>query len=247
MLDQINDVFESKIDTTTSGGRELPGTAQLTAVATQVALNIMKQIESDFATHKDRVNLSKHDTATLDGLIEEFGNLDSVDVSFLSELSEETLNSMLKSQQSKRSRSKSKTMTIENYRVLMTAAIAETLIRDAAGMEKLLGRRRSGGSVVFSDEELVELEADQETLRRALRNIQSKKSIMKTKADFDEESQAWKDLLTAEAQLKEIRVENVRSDSTKKQLGDLLIDVDVDNIKSADAKALLDKVKELLK
>jgi len=65
------------------------------------------------------------------------------------------------------------------------------------------GARR--GTVTYSEEELEAFKNDPEALKRAIRNVQSKKSIDKSKADWDPESERWQELLKTEEQLKAIR------------------------------------------
>src|SRR5690606_12371926 len=72
----------------------------------------------------------------MDKLINECYKLKTVNIDFLKKLDEKTLEGMLKSQQSKRSRAKSKIMTLDNYRNMMMGAVAENLIRYALGKEK---------------------------------------------------------------------------------------------------------------
>ena len=150
---------------------------------------------------------SQREHSAMDTLIEEMVDFDTVDYDFIYQLDDKTVDGMLKSQQSKRSRCKSKAMTMDNYKSMMTAAIAEKIIRLATGKTKnAVGVRRGTGTVTFSDEELEALRVDQEQLKKELRNVQSKKSIMKSKADFSEEDERWQALLVAEEQLKSIRV-----------------------------------------
>ena len=156
---------------------------------------------------------------------------------------------MLKSQQSKRSRSKNKVMTLDNYRNLMSGAVSELLIRQAMGKAKSsMGYRRASGSVEYTAEELEIFKNDQEALKREIRNVQSKKSIMKSKADFTEEDERWGQLLAAEETLKGMRVgggiKTVVVDKTGEQLKAELGDKDIDSLKAADAKALLKKLLE---
>lgn len=156
---------------------------------------------------------------------------------------------MLKSQQSKRSRSKNKVMTIDNYRNLMAGAVSELLIRQAMGKAKSsMGYRRASGSVEYTAEELEVFKNDQEALKREIRNVQSKKSIMKSKEGFSEEDERWQLLLAAEETLKSIRVttgtRTVIVDKTGEQLKAELGDKDIDSLKAADAKALLKKLLE---
>ena len=165
-------------------------------------------------------------------------------------LDEDTVESMLKSQQSKRSRAKGKAMTLDNYKTLMTAAIAEDILRELYNKPKQAGGTKRRGSVEFTTEQLDALSADQVQLRKEIRNIQSKKSIMKSKADFDESSEAWQQLLKVESMLKDLRVGGrgstvVEVDTTKDALADVLDGVDIEHLKAADAKELLARISEL--
>ena len=237
-------------DTAASSTRSLAGTAQLTAIASTVANDIIKTIDTNFEEHKELVTASKNDHSSMDDLIDVLYDLQTVDVGFLKELDEATIDGILKSQQSKRSRSKGKVMTIDNYRTMMIGALSENLVRLATGKEKQAGySRRTSGTVEFSDEELAALKDDQEQLRREIRNVQSKKSIMKSKEGFSEEDEKWAALLLAESKLKEVRGDAVRTvevDFTKDQLSELLAGVEFEGMKPAEAKRLLEQAAALI-
>ena len=71
---------------------------------------------------------------------------------------------------------------------------------------------------------------------------------MKSKADFDESDERYQALLKAEQQLKDMRISGsniVEVDTTKNALTDLLAGKDIHNLKAADAKALLEEIREL--
>lgn len=239
--------------TTTEGAqnsnRELSGTAQLTSIASNLANEILQSMNSSIEEYAEDIKASQRDNNAMDKLIERVHPLADVDVEFLKELSEETIEGMLKSQQSKRSRCKSKAMTMDNYRALMTGAIAENLIRLATGKEKhSVGTRRMAGSVDYTIEQLEQLAEDQERLKKEIRNVQSKKSIMKSKADFDESDERYQALLKAEQQLKDMRISGssiVEVDTTKNALTELLTGADIHNMKAADAKKLLEQIQAL--
>lgn len=227
---------------TRAGARMLQGTAQLTSVAESIAVNIIKKIDADIDNYRDKLAASKTDGGALDSLIKELGDIDKVDISFLKELDETTLSNMLKSQQSKRSRSKNKVMTLENYRNMMTAAIAENLIRRIVGSKKdTVGRRGRE----LTEEVLQELANDQEALRKEIRNVQSKKSIMRSKADFDENSEAWKKLLEDEEKLKALRISQSPREAIRNEIVNLIGDKDVNELKASEAKELLERVIQL--
>ena len=248
----INELFNTEANETAASSRMLGGTAELTRVANEAATNIIRAMESDIDNYRDRIAKSAVDAKELDAILSEFNEM--VDVSEdspLRALDEETVESMLKSQQSKRSRTKGKTMTLDNYRTLMSAAIAENLLRDIYNKPKTASGFRRSGSVDYTPAELEMYAADQEALRKEIRNIQSKKSIMKSKADFDESSEGWQQLLNAERTLKGLRVGGrqeviVEVDTTKDKLMEMLSDLDIDSLKAADSKDLLNTIKGML-
>ena len=208
MSKNLNEMFVANTnETATTNNRSLAGTAQLTSLANSIVAEVMKRADADAENYQEKIVASQTDNNAMDELIRELYDLSSIDDGFIKALDEEVQNSMLKSQQSKRSRTKSKTMTLENYRSLMAGAVAELLLRQAMGKPKSsLGYRRTSGSIEYTAEELEAFKNDQDALKREIRNVQSKKSIMKSKADFNEEDERWSQLLTAEDQLKSMRV-----------------------------------------
>lgn len=246
----INELFGTNTETTTNA-RTLSGTAALTQVASAGAAHAIRRMEADIENYRDRIALSATDSAELDKLIDELKPLVDIESDDpLRFLDEDTVESMLKSQQSKRSRAKGKAMTLDNYKTLLTAAIAEDILRELYNKPKQAGGTKRRGSVEFTAEQLDALSADQVQLRKEIRNIQSKKSIMKSKADFDESSEAWQQLLTVESMLKGLRVGGrgstmVEVDTTKDALADVLEGVDIEHLKAADAKELLARISEL--
>lgn len=233
----------------TTNSRSLAGTVQLTNMSNSIAQDILRTVEDNFETYRDLVARSKVAHDAMDQLIFTTYDFSGLNTEFLSQLDETTLELMLKSQQSKRSRSKSKAMTMDNYRSMMVGAIAENLIRLVTGKTKVAsGSRHASGLVSFSEEDLQALQADQEKLRKEIRNVQSKKSILKSKEGFSEEDERWQALLVAEGQLKAIRTEvkTVAVDETKNKLSDMLADVDVNNLNGADAKKLLEQAMALI-
>ena len=249
----INDLFNTETnEATATNARSLSGTAQLTATANELVAECIKKLNDNLSDYREAFEASKSDHGAMDKLIAQLVDLDEVDVEFIKQLDDETVDGMLKSQQSKRSRAKSKAMTMDNYKNMMSGAVAENLIRKATGKVKSAGgARRMSGSVDFTAEQLAELEADQERLKKEIRNVQSKKSIMKSKADFSEEDPRWQALLIAEEQLKGIRVTTgraavVKVDETKDALNAMLADVDPQSLKAGDSKALLEQIKAML-
>ena len=250
MLNEMFNVTENNEKTTNA--RTLAGTAPLTAVANELVAECIKKLNDNLEEYREDFEASKQDHNAMDALLAKLIDYDTVDVEFIKELDEATVDGMLKSQQSKRSRAKSKVMTLDNYKNMMTGAIAENLIRHATGKVKSAGgARRMSGSIEFTAEQLEELKNDQVRLRKEIRNIQSKKSIMKSKADFSEESPRWQALLVAEEQLKSIRVSTgrtqvVKVDETKDALAKTLAEVDIEHLKATDSKELLAKIKTMI-
>lgn len=246
MSENLKSLFvEADKDAARSSVRSLAGTAQLTALSTEIANNILKAIESNLDEYEELFTASKTNQNAMDTLISSAFDLASVDLTFIKELDEETVNGMLKSQQSKRSRAKKKPMTMDNYKTMLVGAIGEQLIRVAIEKPKQSSGRRMGTATGYTEEQLQALAADQNLLRKEIRNLQSRKSIMKSKDDFDENSDAWKNLLEIEESLKAIRTV-IKPDTTKAQLVTLLADVDISQLKAAEAKALLEKAAGIL-
>lgn len=247
----ISELFGSTKSGITANARNLPGTAELTNVARSAAIRMMKAMEENMEAYKPRIQASATDSNELESIIRDFEYLLEVDEgSVLRTLSDEMVESMLKSQQSKRSRAKSKPMTVDNYITMLTAAIAEDVLRDIYNKPKSAGGpRRVAGSIDYTAEQLEALGNDQEALKREIRNVQSKKSIMKAKVDFDEADPRWQALLKAEQQLKSMRVGGrsgvVEVDKTKDALSELLAGKDLSKMKVGDAHELLARIAQL--
>lgn len=249
----INELFGTNEMNVSAANRGLPGTAELTSIASAAARTILKHMEEDIENYRPRIQKSAVDAKELDQIINEFKPYAEIsEDNILRNLDEETVESMLKSQQSKRSRTKSKAMTLDNYVTLLTAAIAEDILREIYNKPKSAGGfHRAAGTVDYTIEQLEALAADQDALRKEIRNVQSKKSIMKSKADFSEDDERWQALLVAERRLKDMRVGGntqvveVEVDHTKDALTELLNGIDIKHLKSADAHELLEKIAEL--
>jgi len=252
----ISTLFAATNEATTISNRGLEGTAQLTSIASVIAANIFNEARTASQDGDNdaiqQIGASMTDMSVLDKIVDNGVTPDDYEsADFLKAIVETQLEQMLKSQQSKRSRCKAKAMTEDNYKSMLTAAIAEHFIRWALGKDKQsVGRGAGNGSVSYTDEQLEKFANDQEDLRRELRNVQSKKSIMKSKADFDENSDRWQALLVAEQQLKERRVTvsgRVKTevvDTTKVYLQEMLAEVDPQSMKAADLKELLGAIKD---
>ena len=224
-------------------------TAKLTETAAEVASNVLDTVESDFENKKALFEMSKTDHSAMDTLIDTTCDLTKVDIGFLKELDEQTLNSSLKSQQSKRSRAKGKTMTMDNYKSMLTAAIAEGLVRLVLNKPRVGYGGFTGRSILdYTPEEIQELAQDQEALRRAIRNVQSHKCIYKAREDFNEADERYQSILKVEAVLKDLRVTapRVHTDKTKNKLKEMLEGYDIESLKAADSKDLLKQISQLV-
>ena len=244
-------------DEASTNGNQLEKSAQLTTHANGIANDILKALDAasddDKARIESMVKASMTDHDVMDELINELVDLPMEKVNYLTEESESTLDKMIKSQQSKRSRSKGKIMTMDNYRTMLVGAVAENLLRMAANKPKSALGAAANGQTSYSEEELTKLSMNKEELAKAIRNIQSKKSIAKSKAGFTVEGDKWKGLLIAEAQLKALRGDSTTKVTTivDTELKDKLTEAlsaagDVSNLKATDAKALLASLMELI-
>lgn len=246
----MNNLFATEARTESTNARQLNGTAQLTAISAQYASGMINEMEANIDDYREKLQASTKDMNLLDALIEELVDVPAVETEFLKEIDDETIEGMLKSQQSKRSRTKSKVMTLDNYKNLVTAAIAEHIIRDVCNKPKMHGGPRRAGKVDYTPAELEFYEANQDELKKEIRNIQSKKSIMKSKEGFDETDERWLALLKAEQMLKDLRVGGattvVEVDTTKNSLIELMEDVVIDELKADEAVDLLKAIEELL-
>ena len=260
-----NELFAtSKEGTTPSVRRQLEGSNQLTTLSVDIASKVIDKVIAD-KTKFTLIAASQTDMNALDQLVTENYSIAEADVEFLKTLDATTIDGLMKSNMSKRSHCKSKEMTMENYKSMMAGLIAELLIRQATGKEKgsafISGVRSTTG--LFTAEALERLAADQDDLRREIRNLQSKKSILKkklnakaaetedkTEVEIFAEDEQWKLLCDIEDQLFGIRIDGNRGrstqtvvvDTTKDALAEKLADVDISSLKAADAKKLLAEI-----
>lgn len=250
-VNNLRELFSDNGEAATTGGNsQLNATAQLTSIATDIAREIIQKTNADLDKYQELVVESQSSHDAMDKLIAECYDLKTVDNEFLKAEGDEVMNKMIRSQQSKRSRAKSKEMTFDNYLTMMTGAVAENILRIAANKPKVAGGGARRARIEYTDEELQELADNPEALKRAIRNVQSKKSIAKNKSDFDPESERWKTLLKVESQLKEIR--DGHSEQMKEaaaaasKVEELIADIDTKDLKAAEAKDMLAQIKEML-
>jgi len=240
-----------------SRGNQKVATADLTANATSLANDILRDLDKpeNIAKYKELFDKSVTDNDSLDLLIASISPLDDIEVGYLVAVGEEELDKMLRSQQSKRSRSKNKDdFKLDDYKTMLVAAIAEGLIRKAMGKPKGSGSATFDGSD-FTDKQIEEFKTDDDKLAKAIRNVQSKKSIAKAKRDHDETGDLWQHLLRQEAFLKNLRdnrkpviTPEIEDALTAKEAAEALLASveDPNNMSLDDAKALFEKLRETL-
>lgn len=243
-MTRLNELFVANVGKA-NGKRTLSGTAEMTARAETVVNNIFEALSNNFDANCELFEDSKVNHTSMDKLIEKFtNNFKDIDYDFLSAYDDEEIKQMLKSQQSKRSRSKAKEMTMDNYRGMMNAAVCEHMIRLATGKAKLHAAGKSLED--YTIEYIQSLSEDQYDLRREIRNIQSKISICKKKNPEDyEELEEYKELRRIEGMLKEMRVPVEHGPSKMHKVNETLTDVDLEMLDIDEAKQLIAKLREI--
>lgn len=239
----LNNLFTAE-EKETKGKRALSGTAEMTANAEVVVNNILEALSNDYDSHAETFEQSKVDAYAMDMLISEFtNNFEDVEVGFLDKYDEDELKAMLKSQQSKRSRAKSKDMTMDNYKAMMNAAVCELMIRTFTGKAKT--RVAGRGSNMYTSEFLKSMAEDQHELRRELRNVQSKMCIFRKKhpEDYNEHDE-YKELEKVENTLKDMRTP-IEGHRVKMSDVTAALDVDVNELELEDAKQLIAELQKL--
>lgn len=226
-----------------SNARQLSGTARLTSFADRISRELINKLAADESSDDDKQLIINAQTSAeaLDQLVDLANDQIDGEYGWLADIESDDLEKMLKSQQSKRSRARSKDMTVDNFSSMLSAAIAEKCIRMALGKPKGASGARHAGKR-YTDEEIQALANDQVALRKAIRSIQSKKSIMKSKANWDESAPAYQELLEDEKKLLAVRIGAGHADLVKTAVKELLTDVDTDKLKAGDARGLLDKI-----
>lgn len=244
MTTTLTNLFAAANNNDTENKHALTGTAELTAIASKKANNLVNMIDENDERECELLVAAQTDAVKLDELIETIGEpIMEDDIYFLRLIDTNELEGMFKSQQSKKSRCKSKIMTADNFTAMLTAAYAEKMLRMVLNKEASSHNRRKAGVVTFSQEELDALANDRAALDKAIRNVQSKKSIEKSKVGFSVESERWLSLLEAERQLKDLRT--TASDTTQ-LLKETLGDVNINELKKDEAIELLNKLAGLI-
>lgn len=203
----MSTLFENPTLEVSETKRSLPGATMVKTKAMTMASQIMAKIPQADADYLNAIKASQESTAAMDDLVkQECG--DALNDSDVAQFDPEEAQKILKSNQSNRSRRKNMPMTQSNYVEMLTAAIAEWIIRTSCNMQKsAVGFGGHRHAVEITPEVVSELANDQEALGKAIRNIQSKKSTYKAKnADRDyEQDGEWLKLLEQEALLKAAR------------------------------------------
>jgi len=230
-------------------------TAQLTSLAKQISEKILSKVMTEENYEYVQASMNKH--SMMDDLIVQHYDLQDVNIDFLKAEKAEELEKMLRSQQSKRSRAKGKKMDMENYQNMMIGAIAELLLRIALNKPKEAGGRTSSTEASYTEAEIEEFHKDPEKLKKAIRNVQSKKSILKYSSEFEktggEQSMRWLSLLAEEQQLKSIRDKTSTGSvmlqqalEVKAKAEEFIKTSDISNMSEEDAKKALQQLAELL-
>lgn len=176
-----NELFTT---TTTSeaGVRRLDCTAALTSYADAEARTLLQKVNAD-PELQEALKASFTDSDAQDNLIVDI--LGHLSIETIMDADEEQLKRLLASQQSKRSRSKGKEMTVANYLNMMSAAIAENVIRQVIGRPRGAAARTSTVSPLTEDE-LKLFKDDLDAVNKKIRVLQSWKSTHKHLQDSTE-------------------------------------------------------------
>lgn len=235
------ELFTNDNGTNSTTSRALAQTASLTAYSDSLARALIVDAKKDEA-NADLIKASFTTAAAQDTLIELFCGVLSTDT--IVDADEDTLKKLLASQQSKRSRSKGKDMTLSNYISMMSAAIAETVIRTVMGKPR--GASATAGSSAttpLSDGDLSVYADDLDLANRRIRSLQSWKSTHKHlegTIEWDcvvENIQKLQDLRPSTTTVKVIK-EDPRIQAVREQMKD----VDISKLNKSEKDALLQDI-----
>ena len=247
--------------------RESKTAIAYTAQLTQASAEIAKEFFDSAVVNADeqlaaRIQTAMTNNDELDAMITEYTNIETTDVEWLKEATADEIDRMLKSQQSKRSRSKKQAMTQDNFMKLVTGAAAELLLRRVSGKAKNQTTVVKLDGCTLTEEMTERFKNDQESLKKAIRNVQSKKTGLKKKGM--EDSPEWIELLEFEAALKSLRVGGNRTSTIIKEVAVIPEEVankaalvddaaaimaeveSIDKLKAGDAKDLLKKIQAMM-
>lgn len=168
--------------------------AVLATMASKYSTSFMTKLNEEIDNHRNTFEASKTDNDVLGRLIEALVTIEDDDLTEASLVTLEETKRIVASQQSKSSRLKSKEQTQFVYLGRVSAKISEMIMRKSHPEFASASRGRRTGCVslpdLITEELLPEFEADQEKLGKAIRNYQSKLSILKRK-QVDESDERW--------------------------------------------------------
>lgn len=238
----------------TGGARQLELTAQLTQDATTLAEKVMSQLnDMQGDDGNDLILESFKDYVVLNDMIAKLGVTNGYDYSWLAAVDETEAIKMLKSQQSKKSRARNNELTYTVYKTYLTGAIAELLIRVGCNITKSTSGATGAKLMELTEETMEMYRNDQVLLAKAIRNIQSKKSIAKKKG-IAEDSEEFMDIISYEESLKALRVSGGTAvDPTTKikaekadQIEKMLSELDTESMKKGELASAIASIKELM-
>lgn len=229
---------------------QLDKTIDLVKIAREQTESFIDYLETnkDDETLKQDVIKSMEDYTVLERLIKNV--VQEADIETLKEIPMEDVKRMIKSQSSSKSHTKKKLKESggEGYfRTYVQSAIAEELLRRTYNIPKSSSGfgRVTRTSITYTEEELQELAQDQFKLRSAIRNVQSKKCTELKKLEKGETNERLEQILTAEEQLKGIRVAVAPQASVKVKIVEKLdITDDYSSMKKDELVKLLNDIKE---
>ena len=246
----MKNLFQATTATTTAGGnRSSQLSAEVIAKSTTIADQIFAAFTADEAIeeHTEMVKQSIQNSENMFALVSQAVTVLDIDLTIdCMDASESEVDKAIKSQQSKRSRAMAKQNTIANYKASLAAVIAEVIIRTA--YNKPRGQSSAIGNFTYEiPEDKLELYREDPTaLAKAIRAVQSRKSVEKAKANFTEDSERWQALLEQEATLKALRDGQTTVSTEVAAAKDELENLDITKLKASEAKEVLERLKGLL-
>ena len=237
----VEDIFA---EATTTASRTLPHSGMLVGHCDAEARRIASEVAKS-ENYKDLVASSFKDSNAMDKLIVDFKADLSKDL--LAKADENELKKLLASQQSKRSRMKGKEMTLPNYLAVVSASIAEAIIREAAGKPKGSASTGTKATELLSAEQIAVYKADMDLTNRRIRSLQSWKSTHKHLQDTEEWTIVCKNidtLVSLRPASNTIKV--IKTDPRLKEIREKLATVDLMKMKDKDKDKLIAEVLQML-
>lgn len=226
------------------GGRTLQHSAQLVGHCDVEARRIVSELTKTEGC-KEVVVESFNETDAMDKLLVDFkadvttGTVDTAE--------EPELVKLLASQQSKRSRTRGKEMTVPNYLALISASIAEQIIR--LKLDKPKGSTSAGSSATepFTEAQLETYGADLALATKRVRSLQSWKSTHK----HLENTAEWKIVCKNIESLVALRpasttIKVIKPDPRYDAIRAELKDVDITKLSAKDKAALLEQIHSMI-